>query len=55
MFHETLRAAIRARGLTLDRVRHHLAERGCTVGLSTLSGWQHGHTRPASPATVHAL
>jgi len=55
MFHETLREAIRARGLTLERVRHHLAERGCTVGLSTLSGWQHGHTRPASSQAVQAL
>jgi len=54
-FHDTLRAAIRARGLTLDRVRCRLADRGWPVGLSTLSGWQHGHTRPASPGPVHAL
>ncbi|HCT76879.1 MAG TPA: hypothetical protein DGT23_09875 [Micromonosporaceae bacterium] len=54
-FHDTLRAAIRARGLTLDRVRSRLADRGWTVGLSTLSGWQHGHTRPASCHIVHAL
>lgn len=54
-FHDTLRAAIRARGLTLDRLRSRLADRGCPVGLSTLSGWQHGNTRPACPDTVHAL
>jgi hypothetical protein len=54
-FHDTLRAAIRARGLTLDRVRCRLAEKGWPVGLSTLSGWQHGHTKPASPGPVYAL
>ncbi|GIH02436.1 hypothetical protein Rhe02_05030 [Rhizocola hellebori] len=54
-FHDTLRAAIRSRGLTLDRVRSRLADRGWPVGLSTLSGWQHGHTRPASTGPVHAL
>jgi hypothetical protein len=54
-FHDTLRAAIRASGLTLDRVCLRLADRGCPVGLSTLSGWQHGNSRPASPHAVHAL
>lgn len=54
-FHDALRAVIRARGLTLDRVCKRLADRGCSIGLSTLSAWQHGNTRPASPQAVHTL
>jgi len=38
-FHEALRAAVRRRGLTLDRLRAHLARRGLIVGLSSLSDW----------------
>src|SRR4051812_6979901 len=46
-FDAALRAAVRSRGLTLDRLRAHLARRGVTVALSTLSDWQHGRRRPA--------
>jgi hypothetical protein len=54
-FHDTLRTTIRRRGLTLQGVRKRLADNGYPVGLSTLSDWQHGHARPASLETVHAL
>jgi hypothetical protein len=53
-----LRAAIRRRGLTLDRLRAHLARRGLPVALSSLSDWQHGRHRPhpaRSLPTVYAL
>jgi hypothetical protein len=53
-FHAALRAAIHARGITLDRLRVHLARRGVSIGLSTLSNWQHGHSRPA-PASLPAM
>jgi len=57
-FDAALRAAVRSRGLTLDRLRAHLARRGVTIALSTLSDWQHGKRRPAvagSLRTVNAL
>jgi hypothetical protein len=57
-FDAALQAAVRARGLTLDRLRAHLARRGVPVALSTLSDWQHGKRRPAvagSLPTVQAL
>ncbi|MGB3439821.1 MAG: helix-turn-helix transcriptional regulator [Actinophytocola sp.] len=54
-FHVVLRAAIRQRGLTLERLRVHLARRGITVGLSSLSNWQTGHTRPDTPGSLRAI
>lgn len=54
-FHDTMRAAILRQRLTLQSVRKRLADHGYPVGLSTLSDWQHGHARPASAETVHAL
>ncbi|MDI6105599.1 hypothetical protein QLQ12_44170 [Actinoplanes sp. NEAU-A12] len=54
-FHRALRAAVAARGLTLDRLRVRLGARGVPVGLSTLSDWQHGRSRPSSPLAVEAL
>ncbi|HEU4425090.1 MAG TPA: hypothetical protein VFR67_21380 [Pilimelia sp.] len=54
-FHVALRAAIRDRGLTLDRLRWHLARRGISVALSSLSNWQHGHSRPEHPNSVRAV
>ncbi|MEV5357084.1 hypothetical protein [Streptomyces sp. NPDC052693] len=32
-----LKSAIQRRGLSLDRLRHHLARRGVRIGLSSLS------------------
>jgi hypothetical protein len=54
-FHAALRTAIRERGLTLDRLRAHLARRGISVGLSSLSEWQTGHSRPAHPGSRRAV
>ncbi|HEV7712895.1 MAG TPA: helix-turn-helix transcriptional regulator [Asanoa sp.] len=54
-FHLALRKAIRERGLTLDRVRAHLARRGISIGLSSLSDWQTGRSRPSAARTVAAL
>src|SRR5256885_8599794 len=54
-FHTALRAAVRERGLTLDRLRAHLARRGIPVGLSSLSDWQHGRRRPRSAASLRAV
>lgn len=54
-FHVVLRAAIRQRGLTLERLRVHLARRGISAGLSSLSNWQTGHTRPDTPGSLRAI
>ncbi|GAB1511215.1 helix-turn-helix domain-containing protein [Actinophytocola sp. KF-1] len=54
-FHVALRAAIRARGLTLERLRAHLARRGISVGLSSLSNWQTGRTRPETAGSLRAV
>lgn len=54
-FHAVLRNAIRERGLTLDRLRAHLARRGIPVGLSSLSEWQTGHSRPVHPGSRRAV
>jgi hypothetical protein len=54
-FHAALRAAIRQRGLTLDRLRTHLARHGISVALSSLSDWQHGNVRPAHPNSLRAV
>ncbi len=54
-FHLALRAAIRERGLTLERLRAHLARRGISVGLSSLSNWQTGHARPETAGSLRAV
>ncbi|SDZ67253.1 hypothetical protein SAMN05421684_8389 [Asanoa ishikariensis] len=54
-FHLALRKAIRDRGLSLDRVRAHLARRGVSIALSSLSDWQTGRCRPGNDSTVAAL
>jgi hypothetical protein len=51
-FHAALREAIQERGLTLDRLRFHLSQRGVPVAQSTLSDWQHGHRRPGGDRAV---
>ncbi|GAA2396282.1 helix-turn-helix domain-containing protein [Nonomuraea africana] len=54
-FHQALSAAIEARGLTLERLRAHLAEQGHTVSAATLSGWQRGRIRPGRHRSVRAI
>lgn len=54
-FHVALRAAVEARGLTLERLRHRLAQRGLQVGVSSLSYWQHGTRRPEREESLRAV
>ncbi|KUH35338.1 MULTISPECIES: hypothetical protein [Streptomyces] len=54
-FHLALRAALAARGLPLQRVRHHLAHRGITVGVTSLCYWQQGARRPQRPESLKAV
>ncbi|PRX50171.1 hypothetical protein B0I33_102290 [Prauserella shujinwangii] len=45
-FADALRAAIRARGLGLERIQYRLRLEGATVSMATLSHWQSGRRRP---------
>ncbi|WP_131739984.1 helix-turn-helix domain-containing protein [Actinomadura roseirufa] len=54
-FAGALRQAIQASGLTLERIRHRLGQRGLTVSVATLSYWQRGRSRPRSRVVVAAL
>ncbi|MDT8911229.1 transcriptional regulator [Amycolatopsis sp. PS_44_ISF1] len=54
-FAEALRAAIRARGLGLERIRYRLRGRGVSLSLATLSHWQSGRCRPERPESLLAL
>ncbi|WNV85198.1 hypothetical protein [Umezawaea sp. Da 62-37] len=54
-FAEALDAAITARGLTLDRLRHHLSEQGMDVSLATLSYWRRSLRRPERPESLRAV
>lgn len=54
-FAVSLRAAIRARGLGLERIRYRLRARGTPVSLATLSHWQSGRCQPERPESLAAL
>jgi len=54
-FHAALRVAIEARGLTLERLQHRLAQRGIRVSVTSLSYWQHGRTQPERPDSLRAV
>ncbi|WP_436497499.1 helix-turn-helix domain-containing protein [Actinokineospora sp. HUAS TT18] len=54
-FAETLRAAIHASGITLDRVAERLRERGTPVSLATLSYWQSGRSQPERAKSLAAV
>ncbi|WP_436491911.1 helix-turn-helix domain-containing protein [Actinokineospora sp. HUAS TT18] len=54
-FADALRAAIRARGLGLQRLRERLRVRGVTISLATLSYWQSGRSRPERRESLVAL
>lgn len=54
-FAATLRAAIAASGLSLERVQDRLARRGTTVSLATLSYWQSGRSRPGRRQSLDVL
>jgi hypothetical protein len=48
-------AAIRARGLGLERIRYRLRAQGVSISLATLSHWQSGRCRPERPESLLAL
>ncbi|GAB76803.1 hypothetical protein SAMN05421595_1937 [Austwickia chelonae] len=50
-----LRAAIQARGLSLERLRYHLLHRGHELSVATISYWQSGRSRPERTASLAAL
>lgn len=54
-FHLALRAAIRARGLSLERIQAKLAELGAPVSSAALSHWQSGRSQPGTDASLIAL
>lgn len=54
-FAEALRSAIRASGVTLDRMAERLRDRGTPVSLATLSYWQSGRSQPERPQSLAAL
>ncbi|WP_234434206.1 hypothetical protein [Streptomyces sp. NRRL F-5126] len=54
-FHDALRAAIAASGLSLDRVQDRLRRHGADVSLASLSSWQSGRYRPERPRSLAAL
>lgn len=54
-FAHTLRHAIDLRGLALERVRDHLAQRGVLVSVATLSYWQSGRSQPGRKASMAAI
>ncbi|SEP50954.1 hypothetical protein SAMN04489732_11584 [Amycolatopsis saalfeldensis] len=54
-FAVTLDAAIEESGLSLDRLRHHLAARGVTLSRSALSYWRRGRSQPERSASLEAV
>ncbi|RZS32650.1 hypothetical protein EV193_11126 [Herbihabitans rhizosphaerae] len=54
-FADTLRAAIEARGLGLERLQAHLRTHGITISLATLSYWQSGRSRPERRSSLAAI
>ncbi|GLZ40071.1 XRE family transcriptional regulator [Actinokineospora sp. NBRC 105648] len=54
-FAEALDAAITVRGLTLDRLRYHLAGRGIDVSVATLSYWRRDRRRPERAESLRAV
>lgn len=54
-FDRTLRTAIKARGLSLERLHMRLAERGIQVSMASLSNWQRGRCRPERSQSLRAV
>ncbi|SER26609.1 hypothetical protein SAMN05216188_109221 [Lentzea xinjiangensis] len=54
-FAEALARAVEASGLSLERIQHHLEQRGVQVSLSTLSYWRRGRSRPERPESLQAV
>lgn len=54
-FAAALRAAIHQRGLSLDRIRYHLTQRGHELSVATISYWQSGRSRPERASSLAAI
>jgi hypothetical protein len=54
-FAEVLHHALNVRGLSLERVQHHLAERDVRVSRAALSYWRHGRSRPERSESLRAV
>lgn len=54
-FADALRTAMDARGLGLDRITEHLAQRGVSVSAATLSYWRSGRSQPGRRSSLAAL
>ena len=54
-FADTLRQAIDERGLSLERITDHLADRGVSVSAATLSYWQSGRSEPGRKSSLAVL
>ncbi|RKT53934.1 hypothetical protein C8E97_2522 [Saccharothrix australiensis] len=54
-FADALRSAIRAKGLSLERIQHKLRSRGVAVSIAALSYWQSGRRRPERPDSLTAV
>lgn len=54
-FSRALRAAIEARGVSLDRLHRKLGQRGVQISPSTLSHWQRGKSMPTHEESLAAV
>ncbi|MFI6447556.1 hypothetical protein [Kitasatospora sp. NPDC050543] len=54
-FAEALNLAIEASGLSLDRIRTALAQRGVRLSVTTLSYWRRGRSQPERASSLHAV
>ncbi|MFG2721840.1 multiprotein-bridging factor 1 family protein [Streptomyces sp. NPDC048416] len=54
-FGEAFREALKAAGLSLQRLHHHLGERGISVSPVTLSHWQRGRSQPERQQSLRAV
>ena len=54
-FGNALTRAVEAGGLSLERIRHHLARRGAQVSVSTVSYWRRGRSRLERPESLKVV
>ncbi|GAA1617210.1 hypothetical protein [Catellatospora bangladeshensis] len=54
-FAQVLDHAFTTRGLSLERVQHHLTRRGVQVSRAALSYWRHGRSRPERSESLRAV
>lgn len=54
-FETALDAAIRASGLSMERIQRRLADRGVAVSITALSYWRRGRSRPERPQSRRAV